>query len=98
MLLPGKGAIAFLASVDIGLTTLLGAYTTEFYRASPRSIMAGPSGQHAAHASFEQLSQGSDVLRRNNVQTFTLEGDPCWCCIPGRNRTTRLPWTSQVPA
>ena len=76
VLLPGKGAIAFLASVDIGLTTLLGAYTTEFYRSFSAVNYGGTIGQHAAHASFEQLSQGSDVLRRNNVQTFTLEGDP----------------------
>ena len=76
VLIPNKGAIAFLASVDIGLTHNLGAYTTEFYRSFSQVNYGGTIGEHMRHASFEQLNVGTDLQRVNNVQTFTLEGDP----------------------
>ena len=76
VLLPDKGAVAFLASVDIGLTPLLGTYTTEFYRSFGQVNYGGTIGEHTAYSAFQQLSQGTDLLRLNNVQTFTLEGDP----------------------
>lgn len=76
VVIPNAGSIAFLASVDIGITSELGPYTTHFYKSFSQVNYGGTIGQHMQHAVFEELNSGFDIRTVNNVQTFTLEGDP----------------------
>ncbi|MCB9171014.1 MAG: hypothetical protein H6597_02095 [Flavobacteriales bacterium] len=76
VLLHQKGAIAFLASVDIGLTNTLFPFTQDWYRSFSQVNYGGTIGQHIQYAAFQQLALSYNVLTLNNVQTFTLQGDP----------------------
>ncbi len=76
VLTPEKGAIAFLANVDIGFATPLQQYTREYYRSFSQVNYGGSIGSHMKHAVFQQLNTNSDVMSLSNCQTFTLHGDP----------------------
>ncbi|MCW5899212.1 MAG: hypothetical protein KIT10_08065 [Flavobacteriales bacterium] len=75
-LMPGHGPIAFLASVDVGYTLYLSQYTNHFYRSFSQLNYGKSIGEHMRHAGFTQLSEAMDIVRQNNVHTFTLQGDP----------------------
>lgn len=76
VLLPDKGPIAFLASVDPGIAIFLNPYSREFYRSFSQVNYGRSIGEHIRHASFQQLSSNSSITTINNVHTFTLQGDP----------------------
>ncbi len=76
VLMPGKGPSSFLASVDAGVTNYLGPYSNYFYRSFSYANYGASIGEHMRFAGFEQLSEGLDLLRQNNVHTFSLQGDP----------------------
>lgn len=76
VMLPEKGPIAFLATVDAGIAAFLNPYTREFYRSFSQVNHGKSIGEHMRHASFQQLSSSSNVTVLNNVHTFTLQGDP----------------------
>ncbi|MFT3885016.1 MAG: C25 family cysteine peptidase [Flavobacteriales bacterium] len=74
--LPGNaGAIAFLSSVDIGLSYYLRYYTEAFYRSFSQVNYGKSIGEHMRYAAFQQLL-GGDLNAINSAQTFTLHGDP----------------------
>jgi hypothetical protein len=76
VMLPEKGPIAFLASVDAGIAPFLNPYSREFYRSFSQLNYGKSIGEHMRHATFQQLSSSSDIRSVNNVHTFTLQGDP----------------------
>ncbi|MCB0791505.1 MAG: hypothetical protein H6595_08010 [Flavobacteriales bacterium] len=76
VLLHDKGAIAFMASVDIGLTSTLFPFTLDWYRSFGQVNYGGTLGRHMQYAAFQQLGQSYNTTTLNNVQTFTLHGDP----------------------
>lgn len=71
-----KGAIAFMASVDIGLSSTLFTYTSDWYRSLGQVNYGGSIGDHMRHAIKQQLSGTSNLLAINNAQTMALHGDP----------------------
>lgn len=75
VILPDKGAIAFLASVDIGYLNFLGEYSTEWYNSFSVDNYGGSIGQHCKEAIEDQLTLGG-IQRLVNALTFTLQGDP----------------------
>lgn len=75
VLVPNAGAIAFMASVDIGLSNMLYFYTLEWYRSFSQVNHGAGIGEHMRFAAKQQL-QGSGYLNVNNAHTFTLHGDP----------------------
>ncbi len=76
VLMPNKGPIAFLATVDIGVAQYLAPYTTKFYASMGQVNYGGPIGRHMQHAIYEQLVNTGNLIALNNAHTFTLEGDP----------------------
>ncbi|MBK7083405.1 MAG: hypothetical protein IPH53_01515 [Flavobacteriales bacterium] len=70
------GAIAFLASTDLGYSTPLYYYTRDWYTSFSAANYGKSIGEHMRYAIGQQLSQNSSVLYLNNAQTFTLHGDP----------------------
>lgn len=76
VILPDKGPIAFLASVDAGYAVFLNPYTREFYRSFSQVNYGKSIGEHLRYASFQQLNSSSSIQAVNNVHTFTLQGDP----------------------
>lgn len=76
VLMPNKGPIAFLASVDLGIAIYLNPYTREFYRSFSANNYGKSIGEHMRFAAFQQLSNSSAMESVNNVHTFTLQGDP----------------------
>lgn len=76
VMIPNKGSVAFLSSVDIGITSFLGVFTRQFYRSFGQVRYGGTIGEHIRFAGFEQLQGNQDLYSLNNVQTFTLHGDP----------------------
>ncbi len=75
VLVPDAGAIAFMASVDIGLSSMLYLYTLEWYRSFSQLNHGGSIGDHMRYAASQQL-QGGGYYGVNNVHTLTLHGDP----------------------
>ncbi len=75
VLVPNAGAVAFMASVDLGLSNMLYNYTWEWYRSFSQVNYGRSIGAHMRHAVHQQL-QGGGYLPANNAQTFTLHGDP----------------------
>ncbi len=69
------GAIAFLASVDIGYADQLGSYSRHWYESFSFADYEGTIGEHCVHASEIQLG-ATGIRALNNVLTFTLQGDP----------------------
>jgi hypothetical protein len=76
VLMPDKGPIGFLSTVDLGFATKLSQYTNSFYRSFSQVNYGRGIGDHMRHACFEQLSFSNDLMGINNSHTFTLQGDP----------------------
>ena len=74
----GVGAIAFLSSVDLGLAQYLTPFTRDFYKSFCEVNYGRGIGEHLRYATAQQLMWGGDqdINLLNNVQTFTLHGDP----------------------
>ncbi len=71
-----KGAIGFIASVDVGTTNYLGPYTNQFYRSFCYLNYGESVGQYMKHAIFHNLSQFTSLGNTHNSHTMTLHGDP----------------------
>lgn len=69
------GAVAFLSSVDVGLSNKLRDYSVDFYRSFSQVNYAKSIGMHMRYAVLDQLSAG-DIESLNNAETMTLHGDP----------------------
>lgn len=78
VLTEGTGAIAFMSSVDIGLLQYLAPYTRDLYKSFSEVNYGKGLGEHLRYATAQQLAWGGvgDINLLNNVQTFTLHGDP----------------------
>lgn len=71
-----KGAIAFLASVDAGLTTWLNLYSMSFYQALSSTHYGKGIGEIMKQAVLENLTNSSSFEALNNSYSMTLHGDP----------------------
>ncbi|MBZ0206721.1 MAG: hypothetical protein K8H89_10390 [Flavobacteriales bacterium] len=69
------GAVAFLSSVDVGLSNKLRDYSKDFYRSFSQVNYGKSIGTHMRFAALNQLSVG-DIESLNNAETMTLHGDP----------------------
>lgn len=69
------GAVAFLSSVDVGLSTYLQQYSRDFYRSFSQVNYGKSIGTHMRFAALNQLSVG-DIESLNSAETMTLHGDP----------------------
>lgn len=76
--LPGNaGAIAFLASIDLGVTGSLFYSTEAFYQSFCKFNYGEPIGRHMQYMDSTVLvTNGNDPLFRDGIQQFTLHGDP----------------------
>ncbi|HEY0979136.1 MAG TPA: C25 family cysteine peptidase [Flavobacteriales bacterium] len=73
----GMGSIAFLASVHLGLPNYLQPFTANFYRSFADVNYGKGIGEHVKYASrLQLLNAWDDIGSLNNVQTFTVHGDP----------------------
>lgn len=72
---PNAGAVAFLASVDVGITNYLQHYTSDFYRSFSQLNYGKSIGEHMRYAVQDQLAQ-QGIEHVNNAETMTLHGDP----------------------
>jgi hypothetical protein len=75
VMMPGKGPIAFLASIDIGLSNFLAQYSTGWYRSFSQENYGRGIGEHMKFTAASLL-QGGQLTNLNTVHTFTLQGDP----------------------
>ncbi|MBL8002761.1 MAG: hypothetical protein JNL05_12460 [Flavobacteriales bacterium] len=74
---PDAGAIGFLSTVDIGLSSNLQFYTRSFYESFSQLNYGWPIGRHIQHAVFTTLNfQPIPLNNLNTAQSFTLHGDP----------------------
>lgn len=69
------GAVAFLSSVDVGLSNKLRDYSVDFYRSFSQVNYGKSIGTHMRFAVQDQLSTG-DLESLNSAETMTLHGDP----------------------
>ncbi len=69
------GAVAFLSSVDVGISTYLKDYTEDFYKSFSQVNYGKSIGEHLRYAVLDELSLGG-LYRVNNAETMTLHGDP----------------------
>ena len=69
------GAVAFLSSVDIGLSSFLQQYSRDFYRSFSQVNYGKSIGKHMQFAVLDQLTAGS-IESTNSAETMTLHGDP----------------------
>ncbi|MCO6482744.1 MAG: hypothetical protein J5I62_08110 [Flavobacteriales bacterium] len=69
------GAVAFISSSDIGLSTLLAQYCRDFYKSFSQVNYGKSIGQHMRFASFNQLGTGT-IDAVNSAETIHLHGDP----------------------
>lgn len=76
VMLPDKGPIAFLSTVDVGIAQYLAPYSIKFYTSFGQVNYGGPIGKHMQYAIYEQLVNTGNLNAVNNAHTFTLEGDP----------------------
>lgn len=67
--------MAFLSSVDVGLSTYLQQYSRDFYRSFSQVNYGKSIGTHMRFAALNQLSVG-DIESLNSAETMTLHGDP----------------------
>ncbi len=73
----GAGAIAFLASNDLGVSTPLWGMTSNFYTSFSRKHYGASIGRHIQYMDSVALFQDwNDVTTDATVQQFTLHGDP----------------------
>ncbi len=75
VMMPGKGPIAFLASIDIGFAHMLASYSTGWYQSFSQTNYGKGIGEHMKHTAAGLLP-ASDLMYQNVVHTFTLQGDP----------------------
>ncbi len=73
-----SGAIAFLASVDLGVTGWLYVNTVNFYESFSKVHYGESIGRHIQYMdSIALYSNGlTDIMRDAGIQQFTLHGDP----------------------
>ncbi len=76
VMMPDKGPIGFLSTVDLGFVSPLQQYSNQFYRSFSQLNYGKGIGEHMKSACFEQLQFSNDIIRINNSHTFTLQGDP----------------------
>ncbi|HQV38618.1 MAG TPA: C25 family cysteine peptidase [Flavobacteriales bacterium] len=69
------GAVAFLSTVDVGISTYLRDYTRDFYKSFSQVNYGKTIGEHMRFAVQDQLSQGT-IESLNSAETMTLHGDP----------------------
>ncbi len=69
------GAVAFLASDDVGLSNMMQQYTGDFYRSFAQVNYSKDIGTHMRYAVHNQLSLGG-LEHVNNAETMGLHGDP----------------------
>ncbi|HEX2617594.1 MAG TPA: C25 family cysteine peptidase, partial [Flavobacteriales bacterium] len=72
---PASGAIAFISSVDVGISSYLQGYTQDFYRSFSQVNYGKPIGEHMRYATYQQLGT-TELEALNSAQTFALHGDP----------------------
>ncbi|MBK9759579.1 MAG: hypothetical protein IPO90_06335 [Flavobacteriales bacterium] len=72
-----SGAIAFLASTDLGVTGALYPSTTAFYRSFSQARYGQSIGRHIQYMDSTVLFNiGEDILNQAGIHQFTLHGDP----------------------
>lgn len=77
VIIANKGAIAFLASTDLGNAAYLFLYSTEFYKQISYKNFAKPIGQCIKETINELMSTNSNNdLMKNTCFDITLHGDP----------------------
>jgi Peptidase family C25 len=76
VLLPEKGAIGFLSSVDVGITNNVRQYSQAFYESFSKHNYSKPLGEHQRYVVAQQLGNSQSLLVRNHALTFALHGDP----------------------
>lgn len=77
VLIQNKGAIGFLASVDLGYATWLHLYTYELYQQFAYKNYAQPIGKCIMEGNKKLIiSQGLNTYMINTCLDFTLHGDP----------------------
>ncbi len=73
----GAGAIAFLASNDLGVSTPLWGMTSNFYTSFSRKHYGSSIGRHIQYMdSVALFTDWSDITTDATVHQFTLHGDP----------------------
>jgi len=70
-----SGALAFLSSVDVGLSYYLQEYTRYFYKSFSQVNYGKSIGAHMRYAVANQMVNGS-LEAINSAETLTLHGDP----------------------
>src|SRR5690606_31309709 len=75
VMMPQKGPIAFLASIDIGLANWLAMYTRGWYESFSQVNYGKGIGEHMKYTG-QNVMQGGNLVNLNTVHTFTLQGDP----------------------
>ncbi|MEZ4740363.1 MAG: C25 family cysteine peptidase [Flavobacteriales bacterium] len=73
---PGKGPIAFMASVDEGIAPYLAVYSAHWYNSLGTANYGKGLGEHMRHAAYQYLNNQYNTVTLFTVQTFTLQGDP----------------------
>lgn len=76
VLIPQKGAIAFLASVSEGYSNYLNNFSTEFYKNLAWKNYGNSIGKMLQSTISEHISNSSSQLELGTALTFTLHGDP----------------------
>ncbi|MEM9022232.1 MAG: C25 family cysteine peptidase, partial [Bacteroidota bacterium] len=74
VLVPNRGVIAFLSSVDLGFPTSLDDYTNALYRHISSIDYGAPIGRQMQFA--VQDIQSNDLIVKSTALEFTLHGDP----------------------
>lgn len=76
-LIPDKGVIAFMASVDLGFASLLHAYSHEFFRQLGQVNYGKPLGYSMSNAisNMHQLGSQNEFFKAVAME-MTLHGDP----------------------
>ncbi len=74
----GAGAIAFFASIDLGLSSPLAWITENYYRSFSRNNYGGSIGSHIQFADSVVLDSApvDEISVNATAQQFTLHGDP----------------------
>lgn len=77
VIIPQKGAIAFMASTDIGYAEYLFQYSSEFYRQITYKNFNKPIGTCIKETVTELLSNSvNNLIIKNTCYDITLHGDP----------------------
>ena len=76
VLIPNKGAIAFLASVFQGYPSLLNDFSSKFYKNIAVNNYAQGLGMAVKDAIAQQVESTSSILGIGTALNFTLHGDP----------------------